>query len=77
MEIGKWKEAEYELGLVLGSKVIKGTRGGQENKLKEENSVREIRLMGLRSMEDVNERLGRGGRARVWREQRMKLEGGG
>jgi hypothetical protein len=75
MEMGKWTESEYELGLVLSSKVIKSARGGQETDTGTEE-VKGIKIKALRMMEDVNERLGRNGRARVWRDQRIKLESG-
>src|SRR4051794_18505583 len=67
-------EADHELSVLLGCRRMKGVRPGSD--MRRDESAWAVKLKALRMMEDVNERLGRMGRARVWRDQRDKLEGG-
>jgi hypothetical protein len=67
-------EADHELSVLLGCRSMKSVRPGSD--LRNDETAREIKVKALRMMEDVNERLGRMGRARIWREQRTNLESG-
>jgi hypothetical protein len=72
--LGRLTEADHELSVLLGCRLMKSVRPGSD--VRNDETAREIKVKALRMMEDVNEGLGRMGRARIWREQRTNLESG-